>query len=176
MAITINGSGTVTGISATGISAQPVFPGNVLQVVEANYSSTTSTTSQIPVDSTIPQNTEGTELLTLAITPTATSNKLLIQVNVPYIVASANTMVTLALFQDSTVNALSTVTQTMATGNYSYSSALTHYMSAGTTSSTTFKLRYGPGAADTAYINRFVGGGTMGGVSFVRITIWEIAA
>jgi hypothetical protein len=65
MPITINGSGTVTGISATGISAQPVFPGNVIQVVE-NSSSTT----QSGITTT-------TSILTASITPSSTSNKII---------------------------------------------------------------------------------------------------
>ena len=71
MAITINGSGTVTGISATGISAQPVFPGNILQVVNATYSTQTTSTSSTYIDTG----------LSASITPSSTSSKVLVLVN-----------------------------------------------------------------------------------------------
>ena len=45
MPIAINGSGSITGLTKTGISAQPVFPGNVIQVVNASYSTAVTSTS-----------------------------------------------------------------------------------------------------------------------------------
>ena len=53
MGITIDGAGTITGLDADGISAQPVFPGNVLQVVRATDSANRSTTSTSFVDAGI---------------------------------------------------------------------------------------------------------------------------
>jgi hypothetical protein len=83
--------------------------GGIIQVVDASTSTATSTTSTIPFDSTIPQSTEGTELLTVSITPRSTSNKLIIFVSVPFIDASANALITFPLFQDSGANAISLV-------------------------------------------------------------------
>ena len=45
MPIAINGSGSITGLTKTGISAQPVFPGNILQVVNAATSTSVYSTS-----------------------------------------------------------------------------------------------------------------------------------
>jgi hypothetical protein len=52
MSVTINGSGIITGLNADGISSQPVFPGNVLQVVSAIKTDRFTTTSGTPVDIT----------------------------------------------------------------------------------------------------------------------------
>lgn len=71
MAITINGTGTISGLSATGISAQPVFPGNILQVVSANYTTYTTSSSSTYADTG----------LTASITPSATSSKVLVFVH-----------------------------------------------------------------------------------------------
>jgi hypothetical protein len=68
MAITISGSGTITGLDADGISAQPVFPGNVLQVVNATNSTQVSTTSSS-------YTATGTKA---SITPTSASSKILV--------------------------------------------------------------------------------------------------
>ena len=50
-----------------------------------------------------------------------------------------------------------------------------HIMTAGTTSATTFKFRYGPNSG-TAFINRGEGGQTLGGVAPTRMTITEVSA
>jgi hypothetical protein len=150
--------------------------GNVIQVIEANYLSGASTSSNIPRDSTIPQNTEGAELLTASITPISASNKLLILVNVPYFtLGTGGTAGTVALFQDTTANALSTAAADFSASDYGQNVSLSHYMTAGTTSSTTFKIRYGAASGST-FINRYISGTTLGGVAFVRLIIMEIAA
>jgi hypothetical protein len=69
MSVTISGDGTITGLDADGISSQPVFPGNVLQVVSTTKTDTFSTSSTSFVDVTG---------LTVSITPISTSSKILI--------------------------------------------------------------------------------------------------
>jgi hypothetical protein len=71
MSVTISGDGTITGLDADGISSQPVFPGNVLQVVSANYSTQTTNNTGSYVDTG----------LTASITPTSASSKVLILVS-----------------------------------------------------------------------------------------------
>lgn len=149
--------------------------GNILQVVETSYTTSSSTVSAIPLDSTIPQNTEGTEILSASITPASSSNKLLIEVSLPFIDADAARAICVALFQDSTANALAGGITVIAANNYSEAVSFTHYMTAGTASSTTFKVRYGPNAG-TAYINQRAGGETYGNICAARLIITEIAA
>lgn len=148
--------------------------GGIIQVVDASTSTATSTTSTIPFDSTIPQNTEGTELLTVSITPRSTSNKLIIFVSVPFIDASANVLITFPLFQDSGANAIALGQCEVSGADNATSLFYTHFISPSTTSSTTFKLRYGP-TSSTAYINRRNSGETMGGTSAVRLTVMEVS-
>ena len=98
MPITINGSGTITGVSVGGlpdgivdtdmlaagaVTAAKRGTGAVLQFKSAEYTTRTSVTTVIPFDDTVPQNDEGTEIITLAITPTSTSNKLVIEFFMP---------------------------------------------------------------------------------------------
>lgn len=71
MAITINGGGTITGLSATGISAEPAFPGNILQVVNGTTSTAVSTSGTTYIDTG----------LTATITPSSASNKILVLVS-----------------------------------------------------------------------------------------------
>ena len=147
--------------------------GSVVQVVNVQSGAVASCAGNIPSDDTIPQNTEGTEVMTLAITPLATTNKLKIQVVVNY--GGANADLTAALFQDTTAGALAAAQNFQATNSPSQV-VFTHYMTAGTTSSTTFKVRIGH-PSGTAIFNG-VGGPTrvMGGVMASSITITEIKA
>jgi len=102
----------------------------------------------MPADGTIPQSGEGVELMTLAITPTSTVNRLLVDAKVN-IYANNNGDMGAALFQDAVAGALA------AGGAYSVGSthntdvSLFYVTLAGTTSSTTFKIRAGLGVAGT---------------------------
>ncbi len=112
-----------------------------VQEVETQTGAVATGTTAIPADDTIPQNTEGDEYMTLAITPTKSTNKLKISV---VFIGSPSTggRVTVALFQDSTVNAFAAaISNPGATEPVTI--AFTHTMVAGTTSATTFKVRAG---------------------------------
>jgi len=148
--------------------------GSVIQVVNVQTQSFVTSTVAIPTDNTIPQNTEGTELFTLAITPTSASSKLLIQVNV----LTGNTPAqwpTIALFQDSTANALNVNSTFQGTASAGNTLSLAYFMTAGTTSSTTFKIRFGLGNTGSMQINGF-NSAIYGGVATATMTIMEIAA
>jgi hypothetical protein len=151
--------------------------GNVIQVVNYQTGAVATGTTTIPVDDTIPQNTEGTEFMTLAITPTNASNKLLIEVvcNVSNS-AAAGQALAVALFQDLTANALATQSASTTGTAQAIPFKFAHYMTAGTTSSTTFKVRAGLNAAGTTTFNGTGGNRLYGGSYASSITITEIAA
>ena len=142
----------------------------------ANYTTTAlaSGTVTTPVDDTIPQSTEGNEFLTLAFTPKSATNKLKITVNLFVTNSNAASVThTLALHQDSTANALAATTQSSST-TFTANMNLIHYMTAGTTSATTFKVRVGANAAGTEYLNGSNAGARIyGGVASSSITIEE---
>jgi hypothetical protein len=148
--------------------------GGIIQIVDASTTTATSTTSTIPFDSTIPQNTEGTELLTVSITPRSTSNKLIIFVSVPFIDGSSNILITFPLFRDSGANAIALGQCEVSGADNAESVFYTHFISPNTSSSTTFKLRYGP-SAGTAFINRRNSGETLGATAAVRLTVMEVS-
>lgn len=169
----------VGGVKADGTawvtSGNVKLAGDTVQVVEATpYTTAGSTATAIPLDSTIPQNTEGAELTTVTITPTNASNRLRIEALLPFVDGSAGVFLTAALFQDSIANALAISCTTLNAANYSENLSVDYEMAAGTTSATTFKLRAGPSAGGTMYFNRRAAGETMGGVSAVRLRVTEI--
>ena len=151
--------------------------GSVLQVVNATTNSFLSTTNTIPLDDTIPQNTEGAEFLTCSITPISASSKLYISVVFNTCASVTGALSTIALFQDSTANALIACWGATSTANNPPPPmTLSYSMTSGTTSSTTFKVRGGMNSAGTFQVNGASGARYLGGsmISFIGIT--EVAA
>ena len=149
--------------------------GAVLQIVNTQTGVVSTGSTTIPNDDTIPQNTEGAEVMLLSITPKSASNKLKIDV-VVNLASAATGNVIAALFQDSTANALAAVAEYTATTNGNIRLVFTHFMTAGTTSATTFKVRVGCNNAGTVTFNGASGARLFGGVMASSITITEIAA
>jgi hypothetical protein len=152
-------------------------PGQLIQVVNVQDGAVATGTTISPDDDTIPQNTEGDEYMTLAITPTSATSKLMI--DIVFNSSQAGDLVsTLALFQDTTADSLAAVTFFGHTAfQRSSPTSFKHYMTSGTTSSTTFKVRAGlasPGG--TLTFNGNGGARKLGGVMASSITISEIAA
>jgi hypothetical protein len=146
--------------------------GMTRQVVNAQSGAVATGTTIIPSDDTVPQNTEGDEYMTLAITPKSATNKLKIDV-VCSLFCSTGGDLAAALFQDSTANALA-VGAVYKDANKKTAISFTHYMTTGTTSSTTFKVRGGNSAAGTTTFNGTAGARRYGGVLASSITITEI--
>jgi hypothetical protein len=146
------------------------YSGHIIQVVNYQTGDVSSGSTSIPYDDTIPQNTEGDQYMSLAITPSNVSNKLLIQVLCN---GSAAQLLIAALFQDTTSDALAA--GAVYSNNYMAQVVLNYLMTAGTTSSTTFKVRMG-GSTGGATLNGLSGSRKFGGVSISGIKIMEIAA
>jgi len=150
--------------------------GNIIQVVSANTTALVTCNTALPIDDTIPQNTEGSEVLTVAITPGNVNNKLLILFTSGYAQGAA-VNAAVALFQDSTINALaaSRIFCSSAAQAPASQIVLSHYMTAGTTSSTTFKIRVGPNTGSgNVYINGAGAAREWGGVASTVLTVIEI--
>lgn len=165
---------TVDSAEASGIKWAAANSGKLAQVVTASSVTSGSTTANIPFDDTIPQNTEGLEILTLAITPTNASSTLQITATVA---VSGGGLVSVAgaLFVDSTANAIAANLNTV--GGLGYFSFLTVVasISASSTSARTYKFRIGNSTSGTVYYNRWATGdlySTAGPET--RITILEI--
>lgn len=158
-----NGSATVT------------FNSRIVQQVYTQHTTYTSTlnTELIPLDDTIPQSSEGKEIFTKAITPSSATNILRIDVSVQWSAGGTGTGV-VALFQDSTANALTARAQYIASSGTMQEINFTYFMVAGTTDETTFKIRAGMEATDTMHINGTNSARIFGGVCVSGITITEI--
>lgn len=127
--------------------------GKVAQVVVASTNIPATTTLLIPIDDTIPQNTEGAEFITATITPTNASSNLIIEFEAWCSASAANTL-TFALFRDSDADAIQTTGKRIAAINIIEQCRLKYIVSAGSTSARTYKIRYGPVSAGTGSILR----------------------
>ena len=174
MAMTLDGSAGVTyPVVAGPSSAVQASSAKVIQVATSATGALATGTTTIPFDDTIPQITEGTEFMTLAITPSSATNTLIIQVTLQ-IAFSGSDWTTVALFQDSTASALAATTSNINSG-FGLPQTFNYKMTAGTTSSTTFRVRAGGGSAGTVTVNGTASARRLGGVMASTITIYEVA-
>lgn len=155
-----------------GITYAKVSSGFVVQVASSDIATSSTGTILIPFDDTIPQITEGDQYMTQAITPKASTNRLSIEV-VAYASSSVAASIIAALFQDSTANALAVAPQYQATAGGLVNLKITYDMLAGTTSSTTFRVRIGGDTAGTLTFNGNAGSRKWGGALNSNIKITE---
>lgn len=154
--------------------ASGALNGRIVQVVNTTTGAVATGTTQIPVDDTIPQNTEGDQYMSLAITPTNASNILRIQVLINLASDAALLYQVAALFQDTTANALDASLVFTANTSQIAPVSIDHWMTAGTTSATTFKVRAGRNGSATTTVNGAGAARIFGGVLESSITITEI--
>ncbi len=167
-----------TGLIAGSVNDIKVADGVTLQTVYAELTTYTSgTTNMAGAADTIPQNTDGTQLLTVSITPKLSTSNLIIRSTLSVSNSAAVNMF-VALFQDSTAGAISAVGVGIGAVNDMVPTAFTLQITSGTTSSTTFKLRIGnfTGGVTTWAVNGTSAARRLGGSQRVAITVEEIKA
>jgi hypothetical protein len=136
----ISGDGTITGLTATGISAVQNLPaGSVIQVVQGSTSTQSSTSSNALVDTG----------LTATITPKFATSKILVLVSQNGISkATNNTYALLRLLRNGTIvqSFEGQLCYTASTGITSASSSTSYLDSPATTSAITYKTQFSSGS------------------------------
>jgi hypothetical protein len=153
------------------------LPGQTVQTQRTQTGAVATGTTTMPLDDTIPQNTEGVEVMTQAITPRSAANLLRIE-HMGYYAHSAGTSLLMgALFQDAVASALAAFKSASdTTANSCKALVLAHEMLAATTSETTFKVRAGNPNAGTVTFNGAGGAREFGGVMASHLSVTEIMA
>jgi hypothetical protein len=147
----------------------------VLQSIFQSSGAADNTAVNIPHDNTKPQNTEGKQVFSQAITPAAAGNIIEVewQLNLSHGNAAGNATIA-ALFKDSDADAICALVEINDNGSTGgYVMRGLYRETAGSTSARTYKLRYGSNAG-TAYLNGF-GGGIFDGVNISWFKVTEIA-
>lgn len=169
---TVNGSGP----DGSGNATVTIPPSGVIQRAYAEYRTYTTGTTLIPTDDTIPQNTEGTEIMTVSITPTSATSKLRVICTLQGTVSVATNFVA-AIFRDSTANALHASYTSPPGANYHITPCLAFEVTAGSTSATIFKLRVGMAASGYTWaVNGNTSNRFLGGAAGCSIIVEELAA
>jgi hypothetical protein len=163
-------------VAASTAAARLALENRVLQVVSVDTGAVATGTTILPSDDTIPQNTEGNEYMTLAITPLVATSTLVIDVAVVASHSAANQASAVALFRDSTVGAIGAVEIDTETANYLNNFHFSVKAPANSTSLTTFKVRIGSNTAGTTTFNGRSTARLMGGIMSSSIRITELAA
>jgi hypothetical protein len=151
-----------------------LYPGCVVQTAYGEYTANSNITTAIPNDDTIPQNTEGVEIINLSITPRFATSLILVRFHGQVTLGgSAPGMVSAALFRDSVVNALGATGTRVEVTDSRVPIALEFQDSPATTSAVAYKIRVGPDAG----IARLNGSSTArryGGASRATLVLQEI--
>jgi hypothetical protein len=169
-------SGNVLTSNGTTWQSSPISAGGkLLQYVTTTLASASTQTATFPFDDTIPQSSEGTEIMTLTIVPQSATSTIQISVYVN-MYNSVGTELIAALFMDSGTDAKAVAAE-FAPGGSMVTMALVFSETTGSTSSRTYKVRTGPSAAGggTLTINGVAAGARrFGGVLLCRIEALEI--
>ena len=170
-------AGTFTGGGSSGGGGSGGYATGVRQIVMAQTGTQASGTGTIPYDNTIPQITEGWEVLTCSITPQSATSTLYVCgiVNCSSSFAGAAT-VAMAIFRDATANSLGTsfVNCPFQYGNICIVGQVK--VTSGSTSATTFRMRIG-GNVGTTYANgQQAAGAVFAGNSATTLVVMEVGA
>jgi hypothetical protein len=148
--------------------------GTVVDRAYAEYTSNADLTTAIPVDDTIPQSSEGTQILSASITPKSTTNRIRARFRGQVSVAGAGVVVSAAMFNGGADAIAAEANSLTGSSNYGPITLEYEYVP-GATSSITFTVRVGP-ASSTARMNGVPAGRTFGGVSRATLVLEEIVA
>ncbi len=162
--VTVDTKGRVTA------ATNPIL-GNSVQTVITQSSTETAVTATTPaVDTSIPQNTEGTALseYDTAFTPKSASSTIIIDAVIFCDSgATASCLSILSLYVDSTASALATAADYVWISSGPTTMHLRWSGASGSTSARTYKLRLGRNAAGTTTTNRAIGVSNAFGVSLI---------
>jgi len=169
------GSNTQVLTLAAGIPSWAAPSGGlVIQQIRTQSSTYTTSATLTPVDNTIPQITEGTEFFTVAITPTSASSVLVIEATMCTGCSTGANLV-ISLFVDATTNAIAaTTTQKFSAGSIT-TMVLRHKLSAGSTSTRTYRIRYGANTG-TSSVNGNPSSQFFNGVLYSMVTATEYSS
>ena len=171
-----NGSVTTNKLGDGAVTPDKLASGLVAQVVSVGTSNLSTGAGTISLNDNVPQNTDGDEYMTLAITPSSATNILVIEAVVQVSNSNDARHMIAALFQDSNANALAANTAHAVTAGHGVNLKIAHTMVAGTTSETTFRIRAGGNSGGTTTFNGRLGSRLFGATTKSSITITEYKA
>jgi hypothetical protein len=124
------------------------------------FGATVSGTTIMPLDDTTPQNTERHQVMTVNFTPKRADSKLKISVNTYVSHGSKAASMGVALFRDTTVDAIGAGLVSLSASGYVGNIKLDVIVPSNSTALTTFNVRIGASVAGTTSLNTNTFGNT----------------
>ena len=163
---------TLAGYGITDAAQSSPGSGYILQTITGPINSSSGTT-QIPKDNTVPQINEGTEIWNVTITPTYSTSRVGISFTAAVDASTNNRTIIIAVFRDS--ECISAMVNEIDTASHPKNMTLVFVDTPNTTSPVTYSARIGIDANSTWYCNSTAAGTNLGGVLLSNVRIDEIA-
>lgn len=162
-------------LHADGSWKRPYLPGMFTDSKWTEYTNKTVLNVTIPYDDTKPQQTEGTQVANVSITPKSTSSRIRITVSGFGVTALAGDIIVAAVFRDSGPDAIGAAPSNFVSGSDIVKMfAFSFEDSPGTTSAVNYRLRVG-GAGGGVYLNGVASERRLGGVARTILSVDEIS-
>jgi hypothetical protein len=164
--------GTGTGLE---LGAVPGGGSVLLQSIYAEYLGSAGLAVVIPADNTIPQNTEGTQIITANITPTTIGNRIRATFRGFAGGNQLNAVATVALFRDAIANALTAAGILINTGGATNHLTMTFEETVASLALRTYAVRAGPSVNLMQFnANNLTTNQLYGGVARATLTLDEL--
>lgn len=150
------------------------FASTIIDRAYVEYTTNADLSVIIPYDDTIPQNTEGTQVLTASITPKSTSSRIRARFQGEVINSAAATNVIAAMFVGAGANAVRSTVVTTPGANLATQIVLEYEFAPGSVSAQSFAVRVGPASATNIRLNGSAAGRLFGGTSAATLVLDEI--
>jgi hypothetical protein len=174
-ALAIKSSVGTADIEDGSVTHTEVAAGAVVQFVSSVTGSATTVTDQVPLDDTIPQNDEGTEITNAVITPKSITNRLIVRAGMVCSVSTAMHVIG-HISRNSTAGSVAAALTYVGAASQYVRLTLEVNVGADSLSAQTFRLFVGGSAPGSVYVNGTSGGRQLGGVANTYITITEVKA
>ena len=164
--------GNIVDLTGVTIDSTANVTGKVLQIVYTETSASSTGTTVMVNDDSIPQKTEGIEAITLAITPVSSTSRLVITGSI-LLYTTAGNMKVFAIFKDDGADAI--WAGAWYDGDGAMMSLPIHFTEiSGNTTERTYKVRVGLVAAYTGTLNGQSGSRRFGAIPKTNLQITEI--
>jgi len=161
-------------LCASGLWRAIAPAGSIINSGQAVYTTVTGMTAVIPGDGTPPLSSEGTQILSVSITPQATSSTVRLRFSGwGALSSSGGNGAVVACFRGTTLVGVGAWIQSPA-NNYLINLSCEFVDSPATTSATTYTIRVGPSIASTLYINSSAGTDAFSGTASAKLVVEEI--
>lgn len=146
--------------------------GIVLQVLQATYATNANLTTVIPLDDTVPTNTEGDEVLSQAITLSNAANRVFVEFSGWGATSAGSNALSYAIFRGSTC--IQSGYTVVITANFPVPIGGAILETPGSVGPHTYSVRVGPSGAVNARLNGSAVGRAYGGSAKATLTLTEL--